>query len=115
MSSQFNTQIDLNLLGRRIMKARKDLGLSLTYLGERVGVHYTQISRIERGDTARLGKNMQKICKYLNIEVYAARPTEAVTNLSHRVEKLVSEWPESEHLISNILDGIEEALKSRNA
>ncbi len=107
--------MNLNLLGRRIMKARKDRGFTLKQVGEQIGVHYTQISRIERGDTARLSKNVQKICKFLSVTVDVDLSVEPVASLSLRVERLVGEWPECEQLIRSILDGMEEALRSRNA
>jgi transcriptional regulator with XRE-family HTH domain len=115
MTTLFNSQIDSNLLGRRIMTARRERGLTLKCLGESVGVHYTQISRIERGGATRLSKNVQKICKFLNVAIDVDRSTKAAESLLHKVEQLIGEWPESEQLIRSILDVMEGALRSRNA
>lgn len=42
-------EIDKEVLGQRLRRARRDLDLSQRQLGEDVQVHYTTISRIEKG------------------------------------------------------------------
>lgn len=50
---------------RAYMKAEK---LTQKSLGAATGVHQSQISRILQGDCRKVGKNLNKICKYANIE-----------------------------------------------
>ena len=43
------TQTDQRKLGRRIRELRKDIGLTMQQLAEKVGVNYTTIYRVETG------------------------------------------------------------------
>lgn len=54
-------------VGKRIKKARKDLNLTQEELAEKVGMHYTTISRIETGDSNPPVQTIAKIAKALKI------------------------------------------------
>lgn len=113
MTTRFNHSEDVKLLGRRIMEARKARGLTLKDLGERVAVHYTQISRIERGQASLMGKNMQKICKFLDILEPSVTSDDVVKELPRKVEALIHRWPESASLLLSVVEAVEAALRSR--
>lgn len=113
MTTRFKHPTDIRLLGRRIMEARRARGLTLEEMSRLVDVHYTQISRIERGQAALLSKNMQKICKFLDISETRIMPAGPPTDLPQRVEELIRKWPGCETLLLSILDGVEAALESR--
>ena len=54
-------------VGKRIKKARKDLGITQEELADRVDMHYTTISRIETGDSNPPVQTIAKIAKALKI------------------------------------------------
>lgn len=54
-------------VGKRIKKARKELGITQEQLAEKVNMHYTTISRIETGDSNPPIQTIAKIAKALKI------------------------------------------------
>ena len=56
-------------LGKRIRKFRKEKKLSQEVLAERVGLHYTTISRIERGVSNPPVQTINKIAKALKVSL----------------------------------------------
>lgn len=56
-------------LGKRVRKARKDRKMSQEELADRVGLHYTTISRIERGISNPPVQTVNKIAKALKIDM----------------------------------------------
>lgn len=56
-------------LGKRIRRARKDKKISQEELADRVGLHYTTISRIERGLSNSPVETINKIAKALSIKI----------------------------------------------
>lgn len=56
-------------LGKRIRKARKEKKISQEELAGRVGLHYTTISRIERGISNPPVQTINKIAKALKISL----------------------------------------------
>ncbi len=103
--------MDIKLLGAQIKSARKKQGLSLKSLGEMAGVHYTQISRMERGAGVLVSKNMRKVCKILQVGLASASDAALSSeDLPQKVQGLINTWPGSEKLIRNFLDALEAAL-----
>jgi transcriptional regulator with XRE-family HTH domain len=113
MTQNINRQIDVKQLGRRIKAQRETRNLTLKMLGEAVGVHYTQISRIERGDSVLMSKNLQKICNYLGLSTTFECPTTQSQELKQKLEMLVRTWPQSEPLLWNILDSVQAAFDAK--
>lgn len=107
--------MDIKLLGAEIKRARKNRGLSLKALGVLAGVHYTQISRMERGVGALLSKNVRKVCDFLHVSIPSASGDVPCENLAQKVQDLIQAWPESEKLIRAVVDSLEAALKSAKA
>lgn len=56
-------------LGKRIRKARKERKMSQEELADRVGLHYTTISRIERGISNPPIQTINKIAKTLRVDM----------------------------------------------
>lgn len=56
-------------LGQMIKKARKNSGMTQEQLAEKVGMHYTSISRIETGYANPPVQTINKIAKALKIKV----------------------------------------------
>ncbi len=54
-------------IGQKIKKARKNSGITQEQLAEKVGMHYTSISRIETGDANPPVQTINKIAKALKI------------------------------------------------
>jgi len=54
-------------LGQKLKKARKNSGITQEQLAEKVGMHYTSISRIETGDANPPVQTINKIAKALKI------------------------------------------------
>lgn len=56
-------------LGKRIRKFRKERGMSQEDLADKVGLHYTTISRIERGISNSPVQTVEKIAKTLKVSL----------------------------------------------
>ena len=56
-------------LGKRIRKARKDRKITQEDLADRVGLHYTTVSRIERGISNPPVQTVNKIAKALRVDM----------------------------------------------
>ena len=56
-------------LGKRIRRARKDKKISQEELADRVGLHYTTISRIERGISNPPVQTISKIARALKVSL----------------------------------------------
>jgi transcriptional regulator with XRE-family HTH domain len=56
-------------LGKRIRKARRDRKMTQEELAEKVGLHYTTISRIERGISNSPVQTVGKIAKTLKVKM----------------------------------------------
>lgn len=56
-------------LGKKIRRARKNKGISQEELADRVGLHYTTISRIERGVSNPPVETVNKISKALRVSL----------------------------------------------
>lgn len=102
--------MDIKLIGAQIKSARKMQGLTLKSLGEMSGVHYSQISRMERGVGVLVSKNLQKICELLNVASGPVNSAPTVEELPQKVQNLIHEWPGSEDLIRKFVDVLEAAL-----
>lgn len=110
MVTDFNCSMDAKQVGCRIALARKKRGITLKELGFAVGVHHSQISRIERGQVRLIGKNMQKICIFLGLEPVRESSAEPAVTFIARAEALLQEWPESEAVLNTLMDVLEMAL-----
>lgn len=89
--------------------------MTLKMLGNATGVHYTQISKIERGEGILLSKNLRKICEFLSIPTSVMPRTADADELAEKVQALVQSWPQSEKLIWSILEGVQTALEQGSA
>ncbi|MGV6953173.1 helix-turn-helix domain-containing protein [Pseudomonas chlororaphis] len=108
--------MDIKLLGAQIKSARKRQGFSLKSLGLKAGVHYTQISRMERGTGVFVSKNVRKVCEILQVPIApASRVPSSNEGLSEKIQDLIQDWPESEELIRNFIDALGVVLVSGKA
>lgn len=103
--------MNIEQLGRKINTTRKARRISLKALGEATGVHYSQISRIERGEGVFISKNLQKVCEFLSIPTSVVPKGVTADDLMEKVQGLVQAWPQSEQLIWSILEGVQAALE----
>lgn len=110
MAERFNTSNDAKRLGQRLRNARKRKGLTLLVVAAKARVHHGQISRIERGQMATLGKNVQKICKVLGVPASLGVSEETRSRLGARIDALVHALPASEPAIVRLIDALEELI-----
>lgn len=113
MAKHFNTSDDARRLGQRLREARKNKGLTLLDVADKVHVHHGQISRIERGQMITLGKNVQKICKFLGVPPLIGAPGPVRSHLGARIDALVTALPASESAIVRLIDAMEALLDMR--
>lgn len=98
-------------LGRSIKAARRQRGFTLKYLQQSTGVHYTQISKMERGGCKLLSKNLLIICNFLHISYVQDSQPVSSESVVDRVQALIHSWPQSEGVIRHFLEGVEMALE----
>lgn len=103
--------MNASALGKRIKTVRREKGFTLQYLADSTGVHYTQISKMERGECKLLSKNLLKICDFLHIARADNHEPARPENLVDRVQALIQSWPQSERLIRHFVEGVEMALE----
>ena len=111
MAERFNTPEDARELGLRLRSARKKKGLTLAKLGKEARVHHGQISRIERGKMATLGKNVHVLCKVLGVSPAAGVPRLATSHLGTRIDALVAALPASEPAMARLIDALEDLVE----
>ena len=93
MATSYRDPEEAVALGAQMRIARKKLGLTLTELAGRTGVSHSQISRVERGLFKGASKNVQILCKSLNIEGTLISRTKESQDLAKRLERLASSSP----------------------
>jgi len=103
--------MNASTLGKEIRTVRRLKGYTLKNLQNGTGVHYTQISKMERGDCKLLSKNLLKVCEFLHISHAANREPARAESVVERVQALVQSWPQSEGLIRHFLEGVEMAFE----
>lgn len=86
----------------------------MEHLALETGVHHSQISRIERGESARLSKNVLKICDFLHILTMEDNPLAVTGDIVEKMQALIQEWPQSEKLIYSVLDSMRQAFESQD-
>ena len=98
-------------LGKSIRAVRRKKGLTLQYLHDSTGVHYTQISKMERGGCKLLSKNLLIVCNFLHISCGPDDEPVRSESVVDRVQALIRSWPQSEGVIHHFLEGVEMALE----
>ncbi len=69
MDKKLQPRIDPKTLGRAITQRRKEMGLTLAQISSFTGVDKGQVSKFCSGKFKRPSKNLQKVCKYLQIDL----------------------------------------------
>ncbi len=102
--------VDYQVIGGRIRKAREDKGITQELLAERIDVSNAYISKIERGKTAVNLDNLDKICTALNISIeFILKGTSTAADDPHRndiLEMLKGCTPAQIKLIAQIIQSI---------
>lgn len=109
MPANFKSATDATTCGAALRRAREANGLSLLDLAGLIGVHHSQISRIERGHFRRLSNNVQTLCTFLDVEHPMRRRISAqltVESLQQRVAQSVAAAPHRMRLIAAFLDAL---------
>lgn len=115
MGKKFNSLSDAAALGGQIRQARLIRGLSLVELGRAVSVDHSQISRYERGQMISVGKNLQIICTFLQIESDPAHYSLPSTSLGRKVDELLSLAPGYEPAVAKLVEALEGLLTAAHA
>ncbi|WP_428700612.1 helix-turn-helix domain-containing protein [Stenotrophomonas rhizophila] len=108
MSQRFNSHSVAAELGVQVRASRLSRRMTLAALAEAVGVHHSQISRVERGGAITFSPNVQKICKFLNIQGVSSAGVGSRGNLADRVEALRVSIPEGERVLDALLGVLEQ-------
>ena len=102
--------IDYKLIGKRIQKARKDIGITQEKLSERIGVTVGYVSQIERGFTRINLDTLAQIATVLNCDVahfISGTQLNSETYLNDELyEKIKAMNKSQKALLSHIADGI---------
>lgn len=110
MGKKFNSSSDVALVGAQIRKARLERGLTLLDLGRLVKVHHSQISRYERGQMSSVGKNLHKICIFLQIKDDPHEYSAGTTSLGRKVDELLRVAPGCEPAVTKLVEALEELI-----
>lgn len=109
MAARFKSKLEAKLTGDRIRAARRSRHLTLKKLAEKTKVHHSQISRMEHGQVETLSKNVQKICKYLqvNLDYAAIEPPTPAASIRNRIEEFLGKSPANAEVLRTLLDAVE--------
>lgn len=110
MGKKFNSSSDVALVGAQIRQARLGLGLTLVELGNAVNVHHSQISRYERGQMNSVGKNLHKICTFLQIKDDPRECSPSAASLGRKVDELLRVAPGCEPAVTKLVEALEELI-----
>lgn len=69
LREQYESEVNVFLIGEAIRKARQSKNLTQEQLGEMIGVKRAQVSRIESGRNLTL-TTISKVCKAMNIPAW---------------------------------------------
>lgn len=110
MGKKFNSSFDVALVGAQIRQARLGRGLTLVDLGRAVNVHHSQISRYERGQMSSVGKNLHRICTFLQIKDDPREYSTGTTSLGRKVDELLRVAPGCEPAVTKLVEALEELI-----
>lgn len=107
MASKLNPA-QAKLLGAQIKMSRQSRSLSMQDVATQCGMHYSQLSRLERGQFKRLSGNVQITCSFLQIHPHeSVASSTGVAQLHARLDALVSRDPRSVAILTALLDAID--------
>ncbi len=104
----------LKRLGRGIREKRKAIGLSQEALAERVSIHPTHLSRIERGETNTTILILHRISEELGVGIDQWLKIEGKGNMEEAIALIKRLKPQSLRLSLRILKEILEEQKHNN-
>ncbi len=92
-------------MGARIVKRRKELGITQEQLAEKIGVSIQSISCIENGRKSIKPENLSKICETLDISAdYILRGKKSYKELEGILKKFESMSEYDYKMVENIVD-----------
>lgn len=109
MATSYRDPEEAAALGAQMRRTRKKLGLTLLNLTAQTGVSHSQISRIERGLFKGASKNVQILCKSLNIKGAPISSAEEPHHLALRLERLASSSPRWRSVVAAFAEALEAA------
>lgn len=113
MAASYKTPDEAVALGFKLRIARKKLGKTLKNLENETGVSHAQISRIERGHSKSASKNVQIICKVLDVKATADHlNTVEGQQLALRLERIASSSSKWMSVVAAITEALEDAQNS---
>lgn len=104
-------ELEARDVGARLRAARVGRGLTLQRIATECSLHYTQVSKIERGMFRFKNKNVQKICKFLGLDFEPLRNT-LRSDLHARLDRLVEQRPDAASAIGAIFDALDKLAVS---
>ncbi|AVI82537.1 hypothetical protein XJ28_01575 [Pseudomonas syringae pv. tomato] len=110
MGKKFNSSSEVAFIGAQIRQARLGRGLTLVDLGRAVNVHHSQISRYERGQMNSIGKNLHKICTFLQIKDDPREYSTGTVSLGRKVDELLRFAPGCEPAVTKLVEALEELI-----
>ncbi|WP_367995800.1 helix-turn-helix domain-containing protein [Pseudomonas viridiflava] len=110
MGKKFNSSSEAAIVGAQIRHARVGRGLTLLDLGRAVNVHHSQISRYERGQMNSVGKNLHKICTFLQIKDEPRESSTGTASLGRKVDELLRVAPGCEPAVTKLVEALEELI-----
>lgn len=100
-----STNVFNNEMGKRIIKIRKQLGLSQEQLAELADVSPQMISTAERGSKSILSENLYKISRALNVSAdYLLTGELTETSLENLYKKVLQAPPNMQEKIYQVIE-----------
>lgn len=112
MALRLKSDIAAEALGLSLQLAREQRKITRAVLARKLNIDQSQISRIERGQMFLVGRNVHKICTFLNVQpdpYIGLSPSDQISLQSRllRLNARLGGQQEGDAAVSRLLDALE--------
>jgi transcriptional regulator with XRE-family HTH domain len=98
--------IEAKSIGQRLRRAREARGMTVQQVGARCEMHYTQVSKVERGLFRMLNERVQKMCKLVKLDLTTVEAV-APDVLHARLDALIKANPAAADALHSLLNALD--------
>lgn len=105
MSVKFKSNVEVFSLAKQIKARRRELGLTIKLVERYIGVDCGQLSRFEAGKFKTYSKNLQILCKYMQIADWSCKSQD--NSIGARLESFAARSHQHKLAAEEILSALE--------
>lgn len=108
MEKKFKSSEEIHAIADAIKSSRKNSGLTLEELERKLKINRGQLSRFETGDFKTRSKNLQKICKFFDLE--KTMDVTETSTLGARIERFAKQSVKHKEAAEKLIQALEQLL-----